>query len=287
MITARTIDARGLALRLWDHGGSGAPVLFVHGHLDGGRSFDDVIAALGPSVRGLALDFRGHGESAQIGAGGSYHLLDHLKDLSLVVTALRAEGLMPEAIVAHSMGGNIALLLAGSWPEQVKRLVLVDSLGAPPEAPEDQPARLGMLLQMLERVTPFSTVADVDEGLARLRMSNPGLTERGARSMVKHLLRPSLDQPGRLAFTYDARLKGPTPVRYPEPFYEALCKRAAMPVLVVRASDGYVPEGEPATSRLAAFPRGRLVTLTGAHHLHVDHPEALAALVAHHLTEPA
>ena len=84
---ARVVEANGLKLRLWDHARSGPIVLFVHGYLDTGRSFDAVADDLA-EFRVLALDLRGHGQSERVGAGGSYHLLDHLKDLAVVLDTL-------------------------------------------------------------------------------------------------------------------------------------------------------------------------------------------------------
>src|SRR4051812_12935645 len=114
----RVVEANGLKLRLWDHARAGPVVLFVHGYLDTGRSFDAVADAL-VHVRCLALDMRGHGQSDRVGPGGSYHLLDHLKDLAVVLDTLEKKGERVDALVAHSMGGNVAYLLAGAAPALV------------------------------------------------------------------------------------------------------------------------------------------------------------------------
>jgi pimeloyl-ACP methyl ester carboxylesterase len=275
----RDLLARDLRLRLWDHGGEGPTVLFVHGYLDSGRSFDAVAARLFGKARALCLDLRGHGESEWAGAGGSYHLLDHLKDLACVINALAAAGELPELVVAHSMGGNVALLLAGCLPDAVRRLLLVDTLGPPPEDPEEQPERLARALEAYLQVRPFGTFKNLDDAIERLRALNPGLSREGARRMAAPILRPSDVDPSRLCFPLDPRLKGPTPTRWPEAMWLALCARTRAPVRVLRAEHGYVPEGELAAGRLQAL-RGSLRTLPGEHHhLHVDAPDELAAEV--------
>jgi pimeloyl-ACP methyl ester carboxylesterase len=267
-----------LRLRLWDHGGAGPRVLFVHGFLDTGRSFDAVARELMGTARCLCLDLRGHGESDRAGPGGSYHLLDHVKDVSLVLRKLAERGESPALLVGHSMGGNVALMLAGTLADDVPPVLLLDALGPPAEDPEDQPDRLARLLASLERDKPFSTFASLDDALDRLQTYNPGLTREGARRMAAPVLRETED--GRLAFPFDARLRGPTPVRYPEAMWSALCARVTRPVRVLRAENGYVPDGEPATTRLAAMPDAQLTTLPGVgHHLHVDAPAAVADAV--------
>lgn len=277
--TPSLVDARGLKLRLWDHGGPGRPVLFAHGYLDTGRSFDDVAALLQPDVRALCLDLRGHGQTEPVGPGGSHHLLDHVKDLFLAHAALQARGLAPEVTVGHSMGGNVALLLAGSRPERVRRLLLVDTLGAPAEAPADQPARIGdVLSSLVDPPRPFPTFSSVEEAAERIRKNNPGLPSDAALRMARHALRPADDDPTRLTFAFDPRLKGPTPVRWPEETWLALCARVTAPVVVVRAENGYVPDDEAARARAAAL-RARMVSAPGGHHVHVEDPSVIAEAV--------
>lgn len=258
-------------------------MLCLHGYLDTGRSFDAVAAALraqGSDARVLCLDWRGHGESAEVGAGGSYHLLDHLKDLAAVVAAVALEpaiGRAPALIVAHSMGGNVALLFAGALAEQTERLLLVDALGAPAEAPEEQPERLAEVLRAARELRPFQSFGSVEDAIARLRSMNAGLSEQGARRMAEPVLRRTAD--GALRFPFDPRLKGPTPVRWPEEMWLALCRRVSARVKVLRAEHGYLPDDPVVAERLAAL-RAELETVAGApHHLHVERPEVIAAAV--------
>lgn len=279
----------GPGLRLWDHGGEGPTVLFLHGYLDTGRSYDAVAAGLSGVARCLCLDWRGHGGSGWAGPAGSYHLLDHLKDLSRLVDALAPGGslaaLGPLAlVVAHSMGGNVALLLAGSRPHAVPRLLLVDALGAPAEAPDEQPERLQRLLESLGPPRPFKTFPDRAGAEERVMATNPGLSREGAARMVEHAL---VDTVGGVTFAFDPGLRGPVPMRYPEAFWTALCSRVVAPTRVLRAEGDYVPEGSPATERVAAMRSGRMVTVPGVgHHLHVEAVSRLAEEVRELLAEP-
>lgn len=271
---ARDVYARDLRLRLWDHGGEGPTVLFLHGYLDTGRSFDAVAELLADDVRAVCLDWRGHGQSACVGAGGSYHLLDHVKDLASVVAALGETGAAPDVIVAHSMGGNVALLFAGALPEEMQRLLLVDALGGPPEAPEEQPERLASVLRAAKQLRPFQSFSDVNDAVARLRAMNPGLSEQGARRMAEPVLVRADD--GALRFPFDPRLKGPTPVRWPEEMWLSLCRRVTARVKVLRAEHGYLPADPLVSARLDAL-AAELETVADAHHhLHVERPDVLA-----------
>jgi pimeloyl-ACP methyl ester carboxylesterase len=295
MSVPETLDLGGLSMRLWrrDHPEATAHtplLLFLHGTLDTGRSWDAVVDAIVARdvVRTVAVDMRGHGQSSAGGPGASHHILDFTKDTAGVIHALEAQGTPVHTLVGHSMGANIALMLAGAWPSRIKGLVLVDGLGPPPEDAEDQPERLGVLLDaVVSEKKPFAPVNSIDDAIDRLRRLNPGLSMTGARRMLEHAL--VRDDDGALRFPFDRRLRGPTPVRHPEAMWAAFCARVGaggVRSVVVRASFGYLPEGDaagtlgsPFDSRLAAL-GGQLVQIEGPHHLHVEAPEAVADAVA-------
>ncbi|MEU3311831.1 alpha/beta hydrolase [Streptomyces sp. NPDC006662] len=100
--------------RVYLHGlGSTAPAYFaataVHPRLAGRRS--------------LLLDFLGHGHSDRP-TTFSYTLEAHA---DTVAQALTAAGAGPAEVIAHSMGGAVAIVLAARHPHLVSRLVLVDA----------------------------------------------------------------------------------------------------------------------------------------------------------------
>ncbi len=284
---ARSFRIQGLPLRIWDHGGEGRPLLFLHGFLDTGRSFDEAVRALGPAWRGLCLDWRGHGGSRPVPEGASFHQLDHLKDLTLLLDRLEEEGLAPFALVGHSLGGIVACLLAGSLPGRVQRLILVDSLGAVAEEPGEGPARLGAVLERLRQgPRPFRTFASPEAAARRVRENNPGLTEEGARRMVRSILERTED--GRYAFPFDPRLRGPSPVRWPESFWRRLLGRIEARVHVLQAEYGYADRLPDAEGRFRALRRGSRRLLEGVgHHAHLDAPGLLARAMAAFLEEEA
>jgi|GEM_PF-738718 len=265
-----------LHLRLWRHPAPRKPrLLFLHGYLDTGRSWDAVCARLDGAFDCTALTWRGHGESERVGRGGSAHLMDHLKDLTGVVLRAAEDGRPYDGIVAHSMGANIALMWAGAFSEHDVDLLLVDGLGPPAEPAADQPERWHTLLSAVGKHKPFRPAARVADAVDRLCKLNPKLTHQGAARMLRHALVPVDDG---FAFPFDGRLRGVTPVRFEETTWTACCRRVRGRVHVIRADNGYVPDDtdERVSSRLAAL-RASIETLADAgHHLHVDAPDVLA-----------
>ncbi|ALV51529.1 alpha/beta fold hydrolase [Streptomyces althioticus] len=100
--------------RVYVHGlGATSPLYFaetaVHPLLAGRRS--------------LLIDLLGHGHSDRP-TSFTYTLEDHADALA---AALRAAQVAGAEVIAHSMGGAVAVVLAARHPELVSRLVLVDA----------------------------------------------------------------------------------------------------------------------------------------------------------------
>ena len=101
--------------------GTGDPlVVFVHGVLDRGRSFERVAEVLAPDCRMVLYDRRGYGASAA--AGDLPVVVDHhIADLVDVLDGRAA------VVVAHSFGGVTAMGAAVRAPELVQALVLYET----------------------------------------------------------------------------------------------------------------------------------------------------------------
>nr|WP_221380705.1 alpha/beta fold hydrolase [Actinoplanes polyasparticus] len=104
MVTDQTINAGEVPLRYRDYGGSGHPLVLLHGAGADRTSWDAVGPPLAESYRTVAVDLRGHGESGD----GLWSWEEVLDDLEAVVAAL---GMARPAMVGHSVGG----LLAARW----------------------------------------------------------------------------------------------------------------------------------------------------------------------------
>jgi pimeloyl-ACP methyl ester carboxylesterase len=101
----------------------GEPVLLLHGYSDSSFSFSRLLPLLPGDLRLLALDQRGHGQSAK--DQPSHTFADLAAD---VVAFLDALGVERATIVGHSMGSMVAQRVAIDHPERVRRLVLIGSM---------------------------------------------------------------------------------------------------------------------------------------------------------------
>jgi pimeloyl-ACP methyl ester carboxylesterase len=112
---------RMTAAPLYDCIGSGPDILLVHGFASSRRVWASLIGVLAESARCWAVDLPGF---------GAHKLPDHarpsLENQLVYLTRFCDErSIRPFAMVAHSMGGMLALKLAQTRPDLAERLVLV------------------------------------------------------------------------------------------------------------------------------------------------------------------
>src|SRR5262245_32136529 len=117
-------------IRTWyEEEGSGETVVLVHGLGGTGQDiWKKALAELAESFRVLAYDLRGSGRSDA--PPGPYTIEGLADDLQALLVAL---GHQRVAIVGHSMGGGIALELAGRDPGRVRAVIGVGAVAQLPE----------------------------------------------------------------------------------------------------------------------------------------------------------
>jgi pimeloyl-ACP methyl ester carboxylesterase len=124
-LATRDVGARGVRVRFYE-GGSGAPVLLVHGYLWSGTVWGDVFPLLAQSLRVIVPDLPGFGESEKPSpARYAYGLEAFVESLVDLIATL---GVGRVSVCGHSMGGAVALMLAAQHPDLVEKLILVDPI---------------------------------------------------------------------------------------------------------------------------------------------------------------
>ena len=108
----------GLRVRLLSSGG-GPPLVLLHGVSLSAASWAPLFRAL-PGCRLLAVDLPGHGLSEPAGYRRG-HVRQHAREL--IDDILDALGLDEAPMVAHSLGGMLALWYAAAGGERISRLV--------------------------------------------------------------------------------------------------------------------------------------------------------------------
>ncbi|WP_420234115.1 alpha/beta hydrolase [Pseudomonas sp. ABY48] len=248
----------------------GRPVIALHGWLDNANSF----ARLAPRLEGLrviALDMAGHGHSGHRPPGAGYALWDYAHDVLQVAEQL---GLKRFALLGHSMGAIVSLVLAGSLPERVTHLGLIDGV-IPPTAKGDNAAeRMGMALQaQLDLQQKRKPVYKTLERAIEARMKGLVAVSREAAELLAQ--RGLMPVPGGYTWRTDNRLTLPSPLRLVDEQAMAFVARVTCPAHLVVAAEGMLAQHPQLLERLP-FSHEQL---PGGHHLHLN-DEVGAALVA-------
>lgn len=159
-MTATTVQVGG-PVNVVHYGGSGRPVVLVHGLGGSLVNWDAVGPGLSEHGRVVALDLIGHGWTPPEGRSPTVR-----GNRDLLIRFLRDEIGEPAVLVGNSMGGLLSLLVASSHPELVDRLILVC-----PALPRPR-----LLAPLDPRVALFFSLYMV-----------PGLAERVMRWRSQHL----------------------------------------------------------------------------------------------------
>ncbi len=130
---------------------AGKTFLMVHGITGNMRWWEPLsrklLTASPDLIRIIAVDLRGRGDSDK--PEGPYHMAAHAADMVGLLNALGIKG--PITFIGHSLGAHIGTVLASSYPERVKKLVLIDGGG---RLPADVGESLAPALRRLGKVFP-------------------------------------------------------------------------------------------------------------------------------------
>jgi pimeloyl-ACP methyl ester carboxylesterase len=244
-------------------GESGRPVVFCHGLFGQGKNFTAIAKALSDDHRVVLVDMPDHGRSPRTEA------FDYLGYADLVAGLLDADD--PAALVGHSMGGKVAMVVALLHPELVERLVVVD---VAPVAYDHAAEFEGYIAAM--RAIDLTTLRSRGDADAALSEAVPHPTVRG-------FLLQSLRREGegwRWLLNLELLARDLDLITdWPEDRLAGVAPYDGPVLWIGGAESAYVaPEHAAAMDRL--FPRNRRVTIKDAGHwVHSEQPEVFVEVL--------
>ena len=264
--TSRTVGINGLTFHYTDWGGSGAPLVMLHGLSGHAHTWDHTAAALSDRYRVLALDQRGHGDTDW---APQYGLNPMSEDLLGFLDAL---DLAEVTLMGLSMGGLVSFVFTAAHPERVTRAVIMDI------GPEIAPAGSVNVASSLAAKDVFNSE---DEAFAQARAANARPADATLRHRLRHNLRLLPD--GTLTFKYDSALR-----RNPRALFDltpdqlwAAWRAMACPVLLVRGDDSDVLAADTAQRMLAENANVSFASVPDCgHSITLDRPEGLLEAVS-------
>jgi len=274
----RYFEHDGLRLHYWEWGDAQEETyVFVHGVRDQGRSWDHFLDELirrgVPIKHAVALDLRGHGDSAWPSTTRGYAHEDFLTDLAGLIKHLDKDSV---TIIGHSLGGSMCLLYAGTFPEKVKRMVLLESLGPFARADDEVPEIMAERLKGRNYIEIPFPHESLEAAAKAIQKTFPLIPDRAALHMAQH---GTHTKGGRYRWKHDPILRYRTTTAMSEKQIEAFIRRLNCPILFVYGTEsGFMKSVRGHRTQL--FPNAKIVPIEGAgHHIPHEKPVELAEIV--------
>jgi pimeloyl-ACP methyl ester carboxylesterase len=275
----RRMQGHGLGLSVVEWGSEGAPlVVLLHGFQDAAESFDNVAQTLVQrGFRVVAPDLRGFGDSDRVPPGGYYYFPDYVFDVAEILDAVSPSA--PVRLVGHSMGGTVATLVAGTFPDRIAALALIEGVG-PPSVPGDFAVeRMAAWIEGVrkQRGRPEKSLS-MEEAVSRLRISHPNLPVETVARRTAQLTR--LGDDGRYVWAFDPLHRTRSPLEFQVERWRTFARRITARTLCIGGGPtGFHPDDE--AERIAVIPGARSIEIDGAGHMiHWTAPATLATTLA-------
>lgn len=276
--TSHFYYSQRMKLHYLDWGNPDAPpLLLVHGNRDHCHNWDWVAQRLCDKYHIIAPDFRGHGDSEWV-IGASYSHTEYVYDLAQLI---HQQDLAPLHIVAHSLGGGVALRYAGVYPENIKKMVVIEGTGGPAWMYQKQPAheRFKEWIESTRKLSgrmprKYPTLEDAFE---RMHDANSHLRHDQARHLTVHGSYQNED--GTFSWKFDNYTHAMSPFDMNQEQTRELWARINSPLLLVSGSESWHSQGKQ-EDPAKPFPNARHVMIDKAGHwVHHDQLDEFVGLV--------
>ena len=279
--TSHIYFSQRIRLHYVDWGNPDAPPLvLVHGGRDHCRNWDWVAQALRHDWHVIAPDLRGHGDSDWTN-DGNYRMGNYIYDLAQLI---HQQNLAPVTLVAHSLGGNIALRYAGLYPEKVRKIVAIEGLGFSPQMMAER-AAVPFAERMREWIDDQQNLAgrlprryvSVEEAFKRMQDENKHLSPEQARHLTVHGVNQNED--GTYSWKFDNYVRSWPPYDMPQQEVEKLWSDITCPTCLVVGEESWASNPEE-DGRIKHFQNAQVASFANAGHwVHHDRLDDFVALL--------
>ena len=248
----------------WGHAGQ-FPVLALHGWLDNAASFFR-LAPLLPDMHIVAIDMAGHGKTDHRLGTFSYHCYDDIRDIFSVADYF---GWDKFALLGHSRGAILGALAAGTFPERITHLALIEGLLMEGIAPEKSPHQLASAIKSLavKSNKNLTVYPDIKTAIAARERGMFPLSHDAAKAITERGLKPINNG---YCWSSDPRLLAPTPVKLTNEQFHCFISNITAPCELVMGKNGLQLSYKNYLEEIANYSFIKAHELEGGHHLHME-----------------
>ena len=262
------------------------PIVLVHGGRDHARSWDWVARDLRRDHHVIALDLRGHGDSAWA-IGSLYHVIEMVIDLAQLIDAIDEERVV---LICHSLGSLVGAQYAGARPERISKFVAIEGIDVPKRFRRviDEISPRKQLFQTIDNVQrqaarPPRRYPSIDAAATRMREENAFLSDEQAHHLTEHGVARNED--GTYSWKFDDYARDPKMTRTGKDDIGEVLSHIECPVLLIRGTESDAPDPEE-SGLLAKLQNARAVAVEGAGHwVHHDQLDEVLRLTRNFLEE--
>ncbi len=242
----------------------GLPVIALHGWLDNSASF----FRLAPMLKNayvVALDMAGHGLSDHRGKMSPYNIWEDVSEIFSVADQL---GWPRFALLGHSRGAIISTLCAGTFPDRISHVALIDGMLAQPVPAEKAAEQLAQSILDCRKPKLWPAYEALDTMVALRQKGVWPMSHTAAKALTQ---RGTIKTKQGFRWSADPLLKTASAMKLTAEQQQSFVNRITAPIQVFKAKQGALVASQQFQAKLAQPCEPHEVE--GFHHCHME-PQA-------------
>lgn len=265
-IRERSFENKGLTFAAKEWGRSGyPPVIALHGWLDNANTFDRMLPHM-ENLHVIAMDLAGHGRSDFRSQDSGYDIWHDIGDVMAVADQM---GWDTFGVIGHSRGAIISGLVAGTFPERVTQVAMIDGYIPTPVEAHDTAKHMARAIHENKRYAAASATGFADyERAVQARVKGFVPLEHDAASILAE--RGVAEADGLFYWRNDQRLKAASMVKFSHHHLQSFFTSIRGAVTLVQAENSALAPNAEQTAAFDWIPHMQIVRIPGSHHLHLE-----------------
>jgi pimeloyl-ACP methyl ester carboxylesterase len=214
----------------------------------------------------IAMDLAGHGRSDFRSQDSGYDIWHDISDVMAVADQM---GWDTFGLIGHSRGAIISGLVAGTFPERVTQVAMIDGYLPLPEDAHNTAKHIARAIHENKRFGAASPTGFADyERAVQARVKGFVPLEHDAASILAE--RGVTEADGLFYWRNDQRLKAASMIKFSKEHLQSFLTAIRGRVTLVQAENSAFTPSPEQTAAFEWIPHMEIVRIPGSHHLHLE-----------------